>query len=310
MPALICGSLAYDTIMVFPDRFRDHILPEQMHILNVSFLVPQLRREFGGVAGNIAYNLKLLGGDPYPMGAVGDDFDPYQEHLETLGISTRHVRRISGTYTPQAYITTDMEDNQITAFHPGAMEHNHLNHVADSEGIKIGIIAPDSKQAMLQFSQEFPKAGIPHIFDPGQAMTQFDGDDLREFIANANWIVANDYEFKLLQERSGMGADEIAREVWALVVTRGAEGSMLYEDSEVTEIPAARAKLIADPTGCGDAYRAGVLYGILNDMDLPTACRIGAVLGAIKIEHEAPQHHKPERQEIEDRFEEAYGYRF
>jgi len=310
MPALICGSLAYDTIMVFPERFRDHILPEQMHILNVSFLVPQLRREFGGVAGNIAYNLKLLGGDPFPMGAVGDDFGPYQEHLEQLGISTRHIRRINGTYTPQAYITTDMEDNQITAFHPGAMAHNHLNHVSDSEGIKIGIIAPDSKQAMLQFSREFPQEGIPHIFDPGQAMTQFNGDDLREFIANANWIVANDYEFQLLQERSGMGADDIAQQVWALVVTKGAEGSVLYEDAEITEIPAARADHVADPTGCGDAYRAGVLFGILNDMDLPTACRIGSVMGAIKIEHQAPQHHKPTLQEIQDRFEEAYGYRF
>ncbi len=310
MPALICGSLAYDTIMLFPERFRDHILPEQMHILNVSFLVPQLRREFGGVAGNIAYNLKLLGGDPFPMGAVGEDFGPYQRHFDELGISTRYIRHLTGEFTPQAFITTDMEDNQITAFHPGAMAHSHLNRVADAEDVKIGIIAPDGKQAMLQHSQDFPKKGIPHIFDPGQAMTQFNGDELREFIANANWIVANDYEFQLLQDRTGMSGEEIAREVWALVVTKGGEGSILYEDGEITEIPAAAVSEIKDPTGCGDAYRAGFIHGVLNDMDLATACRIGSVMGAIKIEHLAPQHHRPEFQEIADRFEAAYGYRF
>jgi adenosine kinase len=310
MAALICGSLAYDTIMVFPETFREHILPEQMHILNVSFLVPELRREFGGVAGNIAYNLKLLGGDPYPMGAVGEDFGPYQRHLEALGISTRYIRHLEGEYTPQAFITTDLEDNQITAFHPGAMARSHLNRVADAEGVKIGVIAPDGKQAMLQHSQDFPARGIPHIFDPGQAMTQFNNEELREFIANANWIVANDYEFQLLQERTGMSGDEIARQVWALMVTRGGEGSVLYEDGQAQTIPACKARKIKDPTGCGDAYRAGVIHGILNDMDLATACRIGSVLGAIKIEHQAPQHHSPEPQEIRDRFEEAYGYRF
>jgi adenosine kinase len=281
-----------------------------MHILNVSFLVPELRREFGGVAGNIAYNLKLLGGDPYPMGAVGEDFGPYQRHLEALGISTRYIRHLEGEYTPQAFITTDLEDNQITAFHPGAMARSHLNRVADAEGVKIGVIAPDGKQAMLQHSQDFPARGIPHIFDPGQAMTQFNNEELREFIANANWIVANDYEFQLLQERTGMSGDEIARQVWALMVTRGGEGSVLYEDGQAQTIPACKARKIKDPTGCGDADRAGVIHGILNDMDLATACRIGSVLGAIKIEHQAPQHHSPEPQEIRDRFEEAYGYRF
>lgn len=310
MAALICGSLAYDTIMVFPEKFRDHILPEQMHILNVSFLVPQLRREFGGVAGNIAYNLKLLGGEPLPMGAVGEDFAPYQKHLDELGISTRHVRYLTGEFTPQAFITTDMEDNQITAFHPGAMAHSHLNNVSDATGIKIGIIAPDGKQAMLKHSQDFPAAGIPHIFDPGQAMTQFNNEELREFIANANWIIANSYEHKLLQERTGMSAEEIAGEVWAMVVTSGSEGSVLYEDGKITEIPAAEVSAIKDPTGCGDAYRAGFIYGVINDMDLETACRIGSIMGAIKVEHMAPQHHRPGKEEILERFEAAYGYRF
>lgn len=310
MSALICGSLAYDTIMVFPERFRDHIIPEKMHILNVSFLVPQMRREFGGVAGNIAYNLKLLGGDPYPMGAVGDDFGPYQRHLDTMGISTKYVRHLTGEYTPQAFITTDYEDNQITAFHPGAMAYSHLNRVEDTEGMKIGIIAPDGKEAMMQHSRDFPKRGIPHIFDPGQAMTQFNGDELRELVANANWIVTNDYEFQLLQERTGMSANELSGEVWALVVTRGNEGSVVYEDSEIHEIDPAGAKQIVDPTGCGDAYRGGMLHGILNDMDLVTACRIGSVMGAIKVEHQGPQNHRPTMEEIRDRFERAYGYQF
>lgn len=310
MAALICGSLAYDTIMVFPEKFRDHILPEQMHILNVSFLVPHLRREFGGVAGNIAYNLKLLGGESYPMGAVGEDFEPYQRHFDELDISTRYLRYMTGEFTPQAFITTDIEDNQITAFHPGAMAQSHLNSVSDASDIRIGIIAPDGKQAMIKHSQDFPAAGIPHIFDPGQAMTQFNGDELREFIANANWIIANDYEYQLLQERTGMSADEIARQVWALVVTRGGEGSILYEDGKVTEIPATATAAIKDPTGCGDAYRAGFIYGVMNDMDLETACQIGSVMGAIKIEHMAPQHHRPDKAEILDRFEAAFGYRF
>jgi adenosine kinase len=310
MSALICGSLAYDTIMVFPERFRDHILPEKMHILNVSFLVPQLRREFGGVAGNIAYNLKLLGGDPYPMGAVGDDFGAYQRHLDQHGISTRYVKHLTGNYTPQAYITTDQEDNQITAFHPGAMEYSYMNRVADTNDMKIGIIAPDGKQAMMQHSEDFPKAGIPHIFDPGQAMPQFNGEELRQFIHNADWIVMNDYEYQLLQEHTGMDGTAIAKEVEAFVVTLGGEGSILYEDGQEHRIAAAGAERIEDPTGCGDAYRAGLIHGILNNLDLVTACRIGSVMGSIKIEHQGPQNHKPTMQDISDRFEAAYGYSF
>ncbi len=310
MSALICGSLAYDTIMLFPERFRDHILPEKMHILNVSFLVPEMRREFGGVAGNISYNLKLLGGEPFPMGAVGDDFGPYQRHFDALGISTRYVRHLTGEFTPQAFITTDQEDNQITAFHPGAMAHSHINRVADAEGVRIGIIAPDGKQAMIQHSHDFFEAGIPYIFDPGQAMPMFDGEDLRGFIERADWVVMNDYEYQLVKDRTGLNGRDIAEQVRAVVVTLGAGGSSVYQKGEKTHIDAAPVRQIEDPTGCGDAYRAGLIHGLLNDMDLVTACRIGSVMGAIKIEHLAPQHHRPEPQEIADRFEAAYGYRF
>ncbi|MGK2924938.1 MAG: carbohydrate kinase family protein, partial [Lysobacterales bacterium] len=207
MSALICGSLAYDTIMVFPDQFKQHILPDKVHILNVSFLVPQMRREFGGVAGNISYNLRLLGGRPYPMATVGDDFGPYRDHLERLGISTRYIRHVKGEFTPQAFITTDIDDNQITAFHPGAMRHSHLNRVADSEGIQIGIVAPDGKEAMIQHSRDFVAADIPHIFDPGQAMPLFNGEELRQFIREARYVVVNDYEFQLLKERTGLDGD-------------------------------------------------------------------------------------------------------
>ena len=310
MSALICGSLAYDTIMVFPEPFRDHILPDKVHILNVSFLVPKMRREFGGVAGNIAYNLKLLGGVPYPMATVGDDFGPYQAHLDQLGISTRYVRHLAGEFTPQAFITTDIDDNQITAFHPGAMTHSHLNKVSETEGIRIGIVAPDGKQAMIQHSRDFVATGIPHIFDPGQAMTLFNGAELKQFIEEARWVVVNDYEFQLLRERTGMNGQEIAKRVEALVITRGAEGSTLIAQGEETEMHAVKATSVKDPTGCGDAYRAGLIHGLLNELDLITTCRIGSVMGAIKVAHLGPQNHKPDTAEIEQRFFEAHGYRF
>lgn len=310
MSALICGSLAYDTIMVFPEAFRDHILPEQMHILNISFLVPRMRREFGGVAGNISYNLHLLGGTPYPMATVGDDFGPYQKHLDELGISTRYVKHIPGTFSPQAFITTDIEDNQITAFHPGAMSQSYLNKISDATGIRIGIVAPDGKEAMQQHSRDFLALGIPHIFDPGQAAILFNGEEFRTFIQEARWVVANSYEYQLLQERSGWDGEEIAQYVDALIVTHGGEGSEIITRDERTHVKAAKADSIQDPTGCGDAYRAGMLYGLLNDLDLITTCRIGSVMGAIKIAHQGPQNHKPDMNEIQQRFFDAYGYRF
>jgi len=310
MSALICGSLAYDTIMVFPEPFRNHILPDKMHILNVSFLVPNMRREFGGVAGNIAYNLHLLGGTPYPMATVGDDFGPYREHFDQLGISTRYVKHLPGTFTPQAFITTDIEDNQITAFHPGAMSQSYLNKVADTTGIKIGIVAPDGKEAMLQHSRDFVSLGIPHIFDPGQAITLFNGEEFRNFIEEARWVVVNDYEYQLLQERTGWNGQQIAERVEALIVTRGGEGSEIITQDDTTRVEATPADSIQDPTGCGDAYRAGLIHGILNDLDLVTTCRIGSVMGAIKIAHQGPQNHTPSLDEIQRRFFEAYGYHF
>jgi adenosine kinase len=310
MSALICGSLAYDTIMVFKGQFKEHILPDKVHILNVAFLVPEMRREFGGVAGNISYNLNLLGERPYPMAAVGDDFGPYRKHLDELGISRRYVRHIEGEYTPQAFITTDIDDNQITAFHPGAMQHSHLNRVADTQGIRVGIVAPDGKQAMIQHSRDFVEAGIPHIFDPGQGITLFNGEELQQFVREARYLVTNDYEFQLLKEKTGLDGETIARQVEAMIVTRGAEGSILRtRDGEMT-IAAVKPDDVQDPTGCGDAFRSGLIYGLLNELDLVTSCRIGSVMGAIKVAHQGPQNHRPATDEIQDRFFESFGYRF
>ncbi len=310
MSALICGSLAYDTIMVFPDQFKNHILPDQVHILNVAFLVPEMRREFGGVAGNISYNLKLLGGEPFPMATVGDDFSPYQKHLEKLEISCRYVKHMKGEFTPQAFITTDIDDNQITSFHPGAMQHSYLNKVGDTKDIRIGIVAPDSKMAMIQHSKDFAEHGIPHIFDPGQAMTLLNGEELAQFVREARYVVVNDYEFQLLKERTGLDGEAIARQVEALIVTRGSKGSLIRTREGEEEISVVKAEDIKDPTGCGDAFRSGLLYGLLNDLDLVTMCRIGSVMGAIKIAHQGCQNHNPDLDEIKDRFFEAYGYRF
>jgi adenosine kinase len=310
MSALICGSLAYDTIMVFPERFKDHILPDKVHMLNVSFLVPEMRRQFGGVAGNISYNLKLLGGDPYPMATVGDDFGPYQRRLESLGISTRYIRHLEGEFTPQAFITTDFDDNQITAFHPGAMMESQLNKVEGADGIKLGIVAPDGREAMLQHSRDFERLGIPHIFDPGQAMTLFDGDDLKTFIRQANWLVANDYEFQLIRERTGMSKEEVAAQLEALIITQGGDGSILISSAGEEHIKPVKPTVILDPTGCGDAYRAGLMYGLLNNLDLVTSCRIGSVMGAMKVAVQGPQNHAPTLDEIVDCFRKAYGYSF
>jgi adenosine kinase len=310
MSALICGSLAYDTIMVFPDRFKDHILPDKIHMLNVSFLVPEMRRQFGGCAGNIAYNLNLLGGDPFPMATVGDDFGPYMRRLETLGISTRYIRHLEGEFTPQAFITTDLDDNQITAFHPGAMMESHLNKVADTEGMTLGIVAPDGREAMLQHSRDFEQLGIPHIFDPGQAMPLFDGADLRTLISQANWLVANDYEFKLIQERTGLSEKQVADQLEALIITRGGEGSTLITSAGQELIESVEPEAIVDPTGCGDAYRSGLIYGLENNLDLVTGCRIGSLMGSLKIAVQGPQTHEQSLDEIVERFKSAFGYSF
>jgi adenosine kinase len=305
---LICGSIAFDSIMLFKGRFRDHILPDQVHILNVAFLVPELRREFGGCAGNIAYNLRMLGGAPWPMATVGDDAGPYFERLAALGIERRFVRQLAGHYTAQAFITTDLDDNQITAFHPGAMAQSHLSAVPGDGSVKLGIIAPDGRDGMLQHAQQFADHGIPFMFDPGQGLPMFNGEELLWFVARAHYVAVNDYEGKLLEERTGRSLSDVAKLLKALVVTRGASGSDVHVDGKVIHVPIAQARQVVDPTGCGDAYRAGLLYGIANAMDWETTGRLAAVMGAMKIEHAGGQNHTGDRLSIRDRFKQAFGY--
>jgi adenosine kinase len=308
MKTLICGSLAYDTIMVFHDRFQNHILPDQIHILNVAFLVPDMRREFGGCAGNIAYNLALLGGEPEIMATVGSDCGPYRERLERLGLSQRHVRDVPNTYTAQAFITTDLDDNQLTAFHPGAMNFSHLNRIRDADGIRLGIVAPDGREGMLQHAREFHESGIPFVFDPGQGLPMFDGDTLLELLQLADYCAVNDYEGKLLSERTGKPLEELARRVQALVVTRGAAGSEIYTGGRRHEIPIVEPVEVIDPTGCGDAYRAGLLYGIAGGLGWETTGRLASLMGSIKIAHRGGQNHMLPRDEIAGRFRKAFGY--
>jgi adenosine kinase len=305
--ALICGSLAYDNIMVFPDRFKHHILPDQIHILNVSFLAPELRREFGGCAGNIAHNLKLLGGHPLIMAAVGDDCAPYLEHLESRGLTAAHVRQVPGSFTAQAFITTDLDDNQITSFHPGAMNFSHLNRVRDAKNVKLGIVAPDGREGMLQHARDFAAAGIPFIFDPGQGLPMFSGDELLHFLDIADYACFNDYEIKLTCERTGRDIAQLAKLVSALVVTKGGEGSDIYVQGERLEIPCVPAQALIDPTGCGDAYRAGLLYGIMNGLDWRATGRLAALMGALKIASRGPQNHTNSREEIGARYQQAFG---
>jgi adenosine kinase len=307
MSTLICGSIAYDNIMVFHDRFKNHILPEQIHILNVAFLVPEMRREFGGCAGNIAYSLKLLGGEPLIMATVGDDADPYLARLDALELSREHVRRVSGSFTAQAFITTDLDDNQITAFHPGAMAYSHLNQVGDARAATLGIVAPDGREGMLKHARDFAAAGVPFIFDPGQGLPMFSGEDLVEFVRLADYACFNDYEAKLLCDRTGQSLEQLARQVQALVVTRGGAGSQIHVDGRCLEIPCVQADAIVDPTGCGDAYRAGLLYGIAEGWDWEKTGRLAAVMGAIKIAHRGGQNHRASRAEIAERFARAFG---
>ena len=306
MHTLICGSIAYDTIMVFPGRFKEHILAEQLHILNVAFLVPEMRREFGGCAGNIAYNLNLLGGKPLIMATVGQDADAYGARLDTLAISQRHVRRVPQSYTAQAFITTDLDDNQITAFHPGAMNFSHENHVSDASGVTLGIVAPDGRDGMVQHAREFKAAGIPFVFDPGQGLPMFNGPELLEFAGLADYLAVNDYEGQLLQEKTGKSLEELAQQVRALIVTLGAQGSVVYTKGKRIEIPCVSAQQVVDPTGCGDAYRAGLLYGIAQGMDWEITGRLASLLGALKIAQRGGQNHKFTRDEIGQRFKEAF----
>ena len=306
MPALICGTLAYDTIMVFHGKFGEHILPDQLHILNVAFLVPDMRREFGGTAGNIAYNLKHLGEEPTIMAAVGDDFGPYRERLDKMGISRKHVREIEGTSVPQAFITTDLDANQITAFHPGAMSSSYLNKISDASGITLGIVAPDGRDGMLQHAEQFHDLKIPFIFDPGQGMPMFNGDELRHFIELADYVAVNDYEARILEERTGEPIAKLTERVKAIFVTKGAEGSVIYADGQQIVIPSVKENRRVDPTGCGDAYRAGLLYGIERGWPWQKVGRLANTIGSLKIEHRGPQGHQPTRDDIAARYQLAF----
>jgi adenosine kinase len=306
--ALICGSVAYDTILLFPDRFKQHILPDKLHILNVSFLVPEMRREFGGCAANIAYTLHLLGDTALPMAAAGHDFGPYRERLAARGISVEHIKIIDEAFTAQAFITTDLDDNQITAFHPGAMQYAHLNRVGDAGGkVALGIVAPDGRQAMIEHAAQFAAAGIPFIFDPGQGLPMFSGPELEKFIEQARWVAVNDYEWGMLAQKTGLTMAEVAGRVEALIVTRGAEGSVVHAGGRVWEIPCAKPRAVVDPTGCGDAYRAGLIHGLLHSLDWQTSGRLASLLGAIKIESRGPQNHAFTREELLRRYSENFG---
>jgi len=307
LKTLVTGSMAYDTIMVFPDRFRNHLLADQLHILNVCFLTPEMRREFGGTAGNIAYNLKLLGEDPLLMATVGEDIQPYLYRLERLGIGAGLLKQIHGQFTAQAFITTDLDDNQITAFHPGAMNHSHENHIGKQLGAGLAIIGPDGKDGMQQHARQCAETGVPFVFDPGQGLPMFSGDELNEFIRLADYVAVNDYEGKLLEDRTGRKLADIAREVKALVVTLGAQGSQIFAAGKRVDIPQVAAEAVVDPTGCGDAYRAGLLYGIGKGWDWESTGRLGSLMGAIKIAQRGPQNHRPSRDEIADRYRKAFG---
>ncbi|WP_432729767.1 carbohydrate kinase family protein [Variovorax sp. W6] len=298
MAAVICGSLAFDTIMTFEGRFADQILPDQLHILNVSFLVPTLRRDFGGCAGNIAYSLNALGGAALPMATLGSDGATYLERMRSLGISTEFVRQLDDTFTAQAMIMSDVDNNQITAFHPGAMQQAHITKVAARDDIKLGIIAPDGRDAMLQHAEQFAAAGIPFVFDPGQGLPMFDGEALRHFVDLASWVVVNDYEGKMLSQRTGWSLAEISKRVRGLVVTLAAEGCEIWTDGEREHVPGVVATEVVEPTGCGDAWRGALLFGLEKGWPLAQCAALGNKVGAIKIAQRGPQNYEIDRKAL------------
>ncbi|NEX64439.1 carbohydrate kinase family protein [Noviherbaspirillum galbum] len=309
MTSLICGSIAFDTIMLFQGRFSEALLADQLHKINVAFLVPEIRREFGGCAGNIAYNLKLLDGDPLIMATIGMDGAPYFERLDRLGISRRCIRTMDDSYTAQAFITTDAGNNQITAFHPGAMTYSHENKIADAGPVKLAIVAPDGRDGMLQHAEDCARLKVPFIFDPGQGLPMFNGTELEHFIELATYVAVNDYEAELLTQRTGLSLAQIAQRVSALIVTRGEQGADIFTGGKTLQIPCVPADRVVDPTGCGDAFRAGLLHGLTTGMDWETTGRLSSLMGSIKIAHQGAQNHAPARAEIEDRFQKAFGYR-
>jgi len=305
--ALICGSVAYDSIFVFGDRFKNHILPDNIHILNVSFFLPQMRREFGGCAGNIAYNLKLLGDVGLPMATVGKDFGVYADWMKKAGVPADYVKVLDAEHTPQAFIITDQDNNQITAFHPGAMTLSHENKVTDAKGVTVGIVAPDGRDGMIQHAEQFAAAKIPFIFDPGQGLPMFGKEDLERFVSQATWVAVNEYEWQLLQQKTGWTLKDVVRQVDALIVTLGSQGSTIHTRDDAITIPCATPKAVVDPTGCGDAYRAGILHGLLHGLDWKTTGQIASLLGAIKIETRGPQNHTFTRTEFAQRLELSFG---
>ncbi len=291
MAAIICGSLAFDTIMTFEGRFAEQILPDQLHILNVSFLVPALRRDFGGCAGNIAYALKALGGTPLPMATVGSDGAGYTARLEALGISTEYVRSVDDTLTAQAMIMTDRDNNQITAFHPGAMMQAHITRIEARADVRVGIVSPDGRDAMLQHAQQFADAGIPFVFDPGQGLPMFDGAALNAFVEQASWVTVNDYEGRMLCERTGLDLAALSRKVRGLIVTLAAEGCEVWVGGERTHVPAVVPAAVVDPTGCGDAWRGALLFGLEQGWDLVRCAELGNRVGAAKVAQRGPQNY-------------------
>jgi adenosine kinase len=317
--ALVCGSVAYDTILVFPDRFKSHLLPDKLHMLNVSFLVPEMRREFGGCAANIAYGLNLLGDLGVAMATAGHDFAPYRERMVAKGIPVDYIKVVDESFTAQAFITTDLDDNQITAFHPGAMQYAHLNRVADAAdqgavgsresafNVVLGIVAPDGRQAMIEHAAQFKQAKIPFIFDPGQGLPMFGAEELARFIDQATWVAVNDYEWQMLQQKTGLTATQVAAKVDALIVTRGAEGSTIYTKERTWTVPAVTPRAMVDPTGCGDAYRAGLIHGLLGGLDWETTGRIASLMGSIKIESRGPQNHDFTKAEFDRRYQDHFG---
>jgi adenosine kinase len=291
MAVLICGSLAFDTIMHFEGRFKEQILPEQLHILNVSFLVPQLQRDFGGCAGNVAYGLKLLGGQALPMATLGNDGEAYLNRLKHLGIATDFVKMVDDNYTAQAMIMTDLDNNQITAFHPGAMMQAHTTRVEKRADITLGIVSPDGRDAMIEHAQQFADAGIPFVFDPGQGLPMFDGETLRHFIELATWVTVNDYEGKMLSDRTGWDSAEISSRVKGLVVTLGGDGCEVWQDRQMTLVAPVKATAVVDPTGCGDAWRSALLFGLDQGWDLVRCAELGNTMGALKIASRGPQNY-------------------
>ncbi len=310
MSSLICGSLAFDTIMSFHGRFSEALLADQLHKINVAFLVPSIRREFGGCAGNIAYNLKLLNGEPLIMATVGQDGAPYIDRLNKLKISTHCIRSYEDAYTAQAFITTDADNNQITAFHPGAMSNSHHIKVKDAGAVKLAIVAPDGRDGMLEHAHDCAELKIPFIFDPGQGLPMFNGEELKHFIDLATYVAVNDYEAELLTERTGLSLQAISERVSALVVTRGEQGAEIFTVDGRFDIPVVRVDQVVDPTGCGDAFRAGMLFGLTQGMDWMTIGRLASLMGAIKIASQGGQNHAPTLADIENRFEKEFGYRF